>query len=493
MALSLNPALQTPLQSSLIETPTPVVERSGETAPVNDTPSPEVAGDVASVDDTNQAQQREQASFSPTDESVVFEKEQPADAGADNVSELPPLKVDPPLTDMPTLTNGKNILKGDALQARLQELGTQTTNGIAALSERKAQLSTTLAGLSPESPEYQSLNDTINHVQKAVDQLTELQGQLASKDPKAVAALQELLVNKDNGTAEDKPFEERLTYEKPDGSKATFDNLYGKRTDAGLRDYIARLVEETRTEGPHQQPEAAPADVASGPAVLDAATEAAAEEVAGATAEPETTTAETAELAATTPEESLGAALDLPPAQEEVIVRPEVVTEDPATPAEENTERASTVPGTAAVAPLEGGETANVLEKMTAFLNVESNKQVVSEFTALLSTASGFLSSGQNDKYEGAKTKLDDFIRKNQTAVDQFKALYTGSSPEQREQIDARVIEGVRQFVQDNPDFLTQVSLPTTETETVRLSSLYEMDWNIMGSTLYSGNTTRMA
>lgn len=425
------------------------------------------------VEDSDETERREAAAFPPADSRVTFGDVQ---ASADPIENVPvePLKVDPPLADLSALENGRSVLRGDALSARMQELGTQTANGLTALSERKEQLSTALASLPPDSPERENLTQTIEHIQKAVDQLTELQGQLSSDDANAVAALQELLVKKDNGTVEDEPFEARLTYEKPDGSQATFDNLYGKRTDAGIRDYIARLVEETRTDGPHQQAE---------PPTQDAQVQ------------PE----DTEVVLSTTPEASLRAAADVPAtAEEEIIVRPESATEVPEAPvdgpAEAPIEAPPAVSAPEPVVPLEEGTTPDAFNAVTTFLDTEPHGDVVSHFTALASEFSTLRNSGENAKANDVAEKLNLFMGENQETLAEFRVLYEKLGTAQREQIDGRILQGVQQFIEENPDLVNLSALPTTGgNEVVQLSSLYNMDWNHMGSTLYSGNTPMMA
>lgn len=420
------------------------------------------------VEDSDATERREAAAFLPADSRATFGDVQAAAAPIENVP-VEPLKVDPPLADLSALEDGRSVLRGDALGARMQELGTQTANGVTALSERKEQLNTVLASLPPDSPERENLTQTIDHIQKAVDQLTELQGQLSSDDTNAVAALQELLVKKDNGTVEDEPFEARLTYDKPDGSTATFDNLYGKRTDAGIRDYIARLVEETRTEGPHQQAESP-------------------------TQEAEVQPEDTEVVLSTTPEASPRAAADVPAiAEEEIIVRPESAAEVPEAPVDGPVEAPPAVSDPEPVVPLEEAATPEALNAVTTFLETEPHGDVVSHFTALASEFSTLRNSGENAKANDVAEKLNLFMGENQEALAEFRVLYEKLGTAEREQIDGQILQGVEQFIEENPDIVKVSSLAPVGSEPVKLSSLYDMDWNHMGSTLYSGNTIMMA
>ena len=478
MSFSVNHTPQVSSPSPQIQTPTAVNAGEALEAPLATVDEP-AAGEPAAAEDRNQTQLREAADFSPTDESVTFESAQASALDSDALPELAPLKVDPPLGELPSLENGRNVLRGDALQERLQALGTQATNGITALSERQEQLSSALASLPPESPEPQELTQTINDVQKAVEQLTTLQGQLSSQDPKAVAALQELLVQKDNGTAEEEPFADRLTYEKPDGSKATFDNLYGKRTDAGIRDYIARLVEETRIDGPYQS--AAPEATSD---VTPAEGELAEAEVAPAADEvqPQEVAEEVAEEAVeVTPEASLRAAAEAPEAAEtEVILRPEQAGADSAGEV--------AAPETPAV-PLEGAAASDALHDASAFLAAHGD--VVFEFAALAAEFSRVQNAGESD-VKGVEQKLNLFMNENGAELANFRSLYDKLGAADQKQVDDQITQGVRQFIEDNPDLIDLSALSSEEAQPIQLSSLYDMNW-MMGNTLYSGNTTMMA
>ena len=165
-------------------------------------------------------------------------------------SALPEIEHQTP-DDVPHLQNGRNILQGASLNNRLTELSDNAQEGKTALLNRRQELQTMQATLSPDSPPYKHIAETLEGIDNAVERLDKVMAKLNSRDPKAVAGLQEFLVQKDNSNADEPSFKNQLTYEKPDGTTAFYDNMYGKRTDQSLRTYIQRVVEETRTEGPH--------------------------------------------------------------------------------------------------------------------------------------------------------------------------------------------------------------------------------------------------
>ncbi|HEY9840984.1 MAG TPA: hypothetical protein V6D23_11050, partial [Candidatus Obscuribacterales bacterium] len=191
----------------------------------------------------------------PTSPMISFPDAQPAQEPAATAGELPPLKVTK-LPNVPEIANGRKILQGSALQARLGQLAGQVDSGLSMLAERKKALEAN-AGEHPEE---------LAKIDKAIGELQELKGLLQKRtDPKAVEALQKFLVENDNSTDAEDSFKKALTYPRRDGSNGTIDNFYGKRTDAALQEYIKRVVEECRVEGPHAEPANPDPPIQSGP------------------------------------------------------------------------------------------------------------------------------------------------------------------------------------------------------------------------------------
>ncbi|MBF2053504.1 MAG: hypothetical protein IGS03_08575 [Candidatus Sericytochromatia bacterium] len=152
-----------------------------------------------------------------------------------------------PLASLPEaegLSSSRTVLRGEQLEARIGEMQGQITSGL----ERLSQL-----------PEGEARN-------AAQERLTELQTLINENaaSPELVAQLQQHLLSQDTTSESEASFHERLTAPHTDNGEPLSepaDNLYGRRTDAALREYIERLA-NTASEAPapvvpEPQPEAA--------------------------------------------------------------------------------------------------------------------------------------------------------------------------------------------------------------------------------------------
>lgn len=157
-----------------------------------------------------------------------------------------------PLSELPeleTLNTGRAVLRDPQLRARLEQLEGEVVKGITALEAERTRLG-------DQAPAA---------LTEALTRLRELQTKLRSSDPSAVQQIQQFLLDNNGARTGDDAFAKRLEYPSPQGPK-TADNLYGKRTDACLRDYICELVNTTaeaargvtRTEPAVEDPVPAP-------------------------------------------------------------------------------------------------------------------------------------------------------------------------------------------------------------------------------------------
>ncbi len=449
--VNVNPHVSIPVYTA------PLVKNASQPDPL-ETPleSPVAASEVseaAAPTDQNETHAQAQAAFSPTDPQVSFSAEKPA-------VELPPVQVEPVANDLPELQSGRAVLRGDDLKARLQLLETQANQGAEALSSRKVELEQRLTSFAEGSPQRQEIQQTLEGIDKAVAQLREVQAKLAqSEHPQNVAELQALLVNQDNGKAEEEPFKARLTYDKPDGTQATFDNLYGKRTDAGIRDYIARLVTETRTAGPH---------------ALEQTEQTEQTEQAVAMAQQETAQAvvdlSAAEQAQAAPEGEVPQ--EAGEASQEASVVPAAEATPEATAAQVATAQESAAASPALLKAMELLDShGEAVAKMTAYqLKLQDMRQQGNSETLMADPANQQL---LND--------IQGFLQENQGLLQEFKQVYDHLAPAEKTQVDQRLIEQeMPRFFEAHPE-LAEVSLADGEEATLQVASLWQnsnsWDW----------------
>lgn len=440
-------------------------------------PSVDVSADALATEavaDQNQVVTPGRADFSPTDAQVAFGAPQTPQAS---------LTVSPPAEDLPQLQNGRSVLRGADLEGRLDLLSQQATQGAKDLSDRRASLEQDLACFAEDSPQYQEIQSTMQGIDQAVKQLNEVQQLLSDQsDPQAVAKLQALLVDKDNGKAEEKPFKERLSYEKPDGSTATFDNLYGKRTDAGLRDYIGRLVQETRATGPHAEHPDVPAD-----AVPDTVTETPADvdpnatsDIAPASDGVEQGVAETEVVAQTaaTPvhtedltfpdagpllEPSVEASAELAAAETEPFI--------PTTEGVQATAETTVMP--------EAGEDTAAFDQIEQLLNQDGD--IIAQATMYKLKLREIQDTGQMDKVETLVPQVQAFVTTHEAVIQNFAELYEKLDSTQREAVDQRLVQDeIPQLLEVNPE-LSQISFEASGEEArMELAGLWRDDSSMM-------------
>lgn len=142
------------------------------------------------------------------------------------------------LPDAEGLSSSRTVLRGEQLESRLSQIQAQITSGL----ERLSQL-----------PEGEARN-------AAQQRLTELQNLINNQAsaPDRVAQLQQHMLSQDTTSEGDISFHERLTEPHTDNGEPLadpVDNLYGRRTDAALRDYIERLA-NVSPEASAPEPEA---------------------------------------------------------------------------------------------------------------------------------------------------------------------------------------------------------------------------------------------
>ncbi|MGV3524904.1 MAG: hypothetical protein ACO1RX_11805 [Candidatus Sericytochromatia bacterium] len=201
----------------------------------------------------------------PPAEAAVTE---PAPVAGETPAEAPPAPAFTPLTDAAGLAEPRAVLKDAALETRLGELDTSVTQGLEVLNAQKTELEARWNALDEaDTAGRAELGPQLEQTVNAIRQLEALQPLLRDRsNPQAVQALQNFLLDNDNGTSAEPSFDSRLSYPRGNETVNGADNLYGARTDAALRDFVGRTVQETRVPGPHARVQPPGAEV---PAAAD--------------------------------------------------------------------------------------------------------------------------------------------------------------------------------------------------------------------------------
>lgn len=198
------------------------------------------AGITEQADQAAIRQAYQAAEIDPTSPLIQFETAAPAAPPAEPQAVAAPERLEPAAG----LSETGTVLRGEALNQRLQALNSMAEQGLQHLQGQQSQLESSLAQLpaGAESEAQRSqLQAQLDAVKASAAKLTELKGLLASQDPKAVEQLQNFLVQNDNAQ---KQHETDLTYTR-DGQDKTVDNLFGQRTDKVMQDYIQTLSSPT--------------------------------------------------------------------------------------------------------------------------------------------------------------------------------------------------------------------------------------------------------